>query len=57
MLCALIVPEDALDEHLEILAALAELLSAPDIRQSIRSAHNNNELYLKITESKYIDKN
>ncbi|MDA7855815.1 PTS sugar transporter subunit IIA [Pseudomonadales bacterium] len=57
MLCALIVPEDALDEHLEILAALAELLSAPYIRQSIRSAHNNNELYLKITESKYIDKN
>ena len=35
MLFALLVPEDAVDEHLEILANLAKILNQPKIRQTL----------------------
>ncbi|NNL11540.1 MAG: PTS sugar transporter subunit IIA, partial [Pseudomonadales bacterium] len=55
ILCALIVPEDSAEEHLDILAAIARLLSEPSNRQDILESASSSELYLKITDSEYYD--
>ncbi len=41
----LVVPEDANDEHLELLANLAELLDNELLRKSIQKSSNARELY------------
>ena len=44
-LFCLVVPEDANDEHLELLANLAELLDNELLRKSIQKSSNARELY------------
>ena len=41
----LLVPEEATQEHLNILAGLAGLLSESSFRDSLRNARNDDELY------------
>jgi PTS system nitrogen regulatory IIA component len=45
ILFAMLVPEEAHDEHLQNLAALAGALSNADFREKLRSATNDQELY------------
>lgn len=49
-LFSLIVPEDANDEHLQLLASLAELLDNEKLRESIQKCSNANELYQTLTQ-------
>lgn len=42
---ALLVPEEANDEHLKVLAGLAERMSQPEYRERLRRAGNNQELF------------
>jgi len=44
-LFCLVVPEDANEEHLELLASLAELLDNEQLRKSIQKSSNARELY------------
>ena len=44
-LFCLVVPEDANEDHLELLASLAELLDNKQLRQSIQDSSNATELY------------
>lgn len=55
LLCALIVPENAAEEHLEILASIAALLGSEITRTAILNSTSSSQLYLEITESRYID--
>jgi len=45
ILFAMLVPEDAHDEHLQNLAALAGALNNADYRQRLRDAKSDDELY------------
>lgn len=45
LLFVLVVPEEATQEHLNILAALAERFSNPDFCRALRRARSNDELY------------
>lgn len=45
ILFMLLVPEEATQEHLDILAGLAGLLDNSDFRDSLRDARTNEELY------------
>ena len=45
ILFLLLVPEEATQEHLDILAALAGLLNNPEFREALRTASNDEELY------------
>ncbi len=45
LLFALVVPEEATDEHLQALSAVAELFNKPEFRQRLRSAQSGEELY------------
>lgn len=45
ILFVLLAPERALQEHLNTLAALAELLSRADFRQALRAAETATQLY------------
>jgi PTS system nitrogen regulatory IIA component len=45
ILFAMLVPEEAHDEHLKNLAALATKLTSDSFRHSLRTAKNNQELY------------
>ncbi len=44
-LFCLVVPEDANDSHLQLLANLAEVLDNKQLRNSIQKSHNAKELY------------
>lgn len=50
LLFALIVPEESTDEHLQILATLAEMFSKDDVVSRLRSAESREELYSILTE-------
>ncbi len=50
LLFALIVPEDATDEHLQILAKLAEMFSQEQLVSNLRKATTPQELYAILTE-------
>nr|WP_304504180.1 PTS IIA-like nitrogen regulatory protein PtsN [Aestuariicella albida] len=50
ILFALIVPEEAHDEHLQTLAAIAEQLHQPGYLQSLRDASDSDNLYQAATE-------
>ena len=49
-LFCLVVPEDANEEHLELLASLAELLDNEPLRNSIQKCSNARELYQILTQ-------
>ncbi len=49
-LFCLVVPEDSNDDHLELLASLAELLDNEQLRNSIRKSSNARELYQILTQ-------
>ncbi len=49
LLFALIVPEDATDEHLQILAMLAEMFSQDTVVAKLRTASSADELYTILT--------
>lgn len=51
LLFALIVPEQAHDEHLKALAAIAELASRDDFRRQLRACRNDAELYQTVMET------
>jgi PTS system nitrogen regulatory IIA component len=40
----IIIPENATDEHLQILSSLAKIFSQTEIREAIRSAESNDEV-------------
>lgn len=45
----LLVPQEAVDEHLQALKSIAELCGQPQYRQSLRGADNNQELFAAAT--------
>lgn len=45
LLFVLLVPEEATEEHLTILAKLAELLEKTEVRKALRSCQSDHELY------------
>ena len=49
-LFCLIVPEDADEDHLQLLAGLAELLDNEQLRKSIQESNNASELYQILTQ-------
>lgn len=51
LLWALIVPEQATEQHLQILAAIAEFLSDPASVAAIRNAADSDRLYTMLTSS------
>ncbi len=48
LLFVLLVPEEATNEHLELLSQIAGLLDKADIRQQLRAADSNQALYQTI---------
>ncbi|MCJ8169968.1 PTS IIA-like nitrogen regulatory protein PtsN [Atopomonas sediminilitoris] len=50
LLFVLLVPEEATDEHLELLSQVAGLLDKPAIRQQLRDADSNQALYQTIVD-------
>ncbi|WP_435104648.1 PTS IIA-like nitrogen regulatory protein PtsN [Arhodomonas sp. AD133] len=50
LLFALLVPEHSTDEHLRILAALAEMFSDPDFCQHLRTAGSDQALYEQVCQ-------
>ena len=50
ILFVLIVPEDAQDQHLQVLAELAELFTHTEFRNRLRKAKNADKLYQAATE-------
>jgi len=51
LIFALLVPEEATDEHLQLLAQLARLFSDPNLRNSLRKADAQQALELLTQES------
>ena len=49
LVCALVVPIESTEEHLQILASLAALFSDEHIRESMRRAASAEELYTLLT--------
>lgn len=47
---ALMVPQEHSDEHLQALAAIAELMQNEDMRQRLRSAASDSDLFRHATE-------
>lgn len=45
LMVALLVPEEATDEHLQLLAQLAQMFSDNDFTQKLRETRNSQELY------------
>ncbi len=45
LLCALLVPADCSQEHLEVLALLSEMFSKPEFRDQLRAAKTSAALY------------
>lgn len=50
LLCALLVPPESTEEHLQTLAALTEMFSQPALRDKLRSASSSQELYQILSE-------
>ena len=42
---AIIIPQDATEEHLHILSSLAKIFSQPEVGKAIRSAHSSEEIF------------
>ncbi len=52
LLFAIVVPESCNEEHLKLLAQIAELFSDADMRKKLREARNADELYALLTQWK-----
>ncbi len=52
MVCALVVPAESTEEHLQILASLAALFSDAGLRERLRRAASAEELYTLLTGEK-----
>jgi len=50
LLCALLVPPECSDEHLEVLALLAEMFSKPEIRKKLREADDPASIHSILTQ-------
>jgi len=50
LLCALLVPPDCSDEHLQVLALLSEMFSNSELRQKIRETHEPQAIYTILTQ-------
>ena len=51
MVFALLVPEEATDEHLRILAELAGVFSQKQVRRELAQAKNAEDLYQRLTRA------
>lgn len=49
IIIALLVPTESNDEHLKLLAEVADLFSQQDLRQQVRRCTSNQELYQTVT--------
>ena len=49
-LFSMVVPEDTNDDHLQLLASLAELLDNDQLRKSIQDSSNSKELFKLLTQ-------
>jgi PTS system nitrogen regulatory IIA component len=45
LIFALLVPQDATEEHLQLLSLIAEFMNQPKIRHTLRNASNDEALY------------
>ncbi len=50
LLFGLLVPEEYTDEHLQVLATLANMFSDADFCEQLRHCHTDEELYTRLTE-------
>ena len=50
IVCALVVPPEAAETHLQLLAHLASLFSQAEVRDRLRSARSAEELYAVLTD-------
>ncbi|MDH5544796.1 MAG: PTS IIA-like nitrogen regulatory protein PtsN [Gammaproteobacteria bacterium] len=50
LLCALMVPPDSTDEHLQTLAALSEMFRNEQLRDALRGANNDESLFQVLQE-------
>ena len=50
IICALVVPPEAAEAHLHVLASLASLFSRAEVRERLRRAASASELYAVLTE-------
>lgn len=50
IIMALLVPDETTDEHLQLLATLADKFSQPEFREQLRQTHNSKQLYQLIVE-------
>ena len=51
MVLALLVPQEATEEHLQLLASIASLFNQDSIRKELNEASSNEELHQLLTES------
>lgn len=52
LIFALVVPEEQDEEHLQTLAAIAELLQSEQIREDLRSCTSSDELYQRVVANR-----
>lgn len=50
LLCALLVPQESTDEHLQILASLTEMFRNEDLRSHLREADDDDALFDALSE-------
>ena len=50
LLCALLVPQESTDEHLQILASLTEMFRNVDLRDHLRQASDDEALFEALSE-------
>lgn len=49
LICALMVPPESNEEHLQILAQLSERFRQAELREKLRNCHNPDEIYQLLT--------
>ena len=50
LLCALLVPPECTDEHLEVLAQLSEIFRQADLREKLRTTHDPEQICLLLSQ-------
>lgn len=50
LLCALLVPPESTDEHLEVLAKLSEMFRQPELRERLRNCHDPEQIIAILTQ-------
>ena len=51
LLCALLVPPESTDEHLEVLASLSKMFRKPELREKLRNSHDPQQIYTMLIQS------